>query len=85
MKATVSGSGDRVMMKLLVARETDKVVGVHIVGHDAGEMIQLAGVAVTMGATKADFDRTVAVHPTAAEELVTMRTPFVVKHPVGVG
>jgi glutathione reductase (NADPH) len=85
MKATVSGSGDRVLMKLIVARETDKVVGVHIVGHDAGEMIQLAGVAVTMGATKADFDRTIAVHPTAAEELVTMRTPFVVKHPVGVG
>ncbi|MET0743825.1 MAG: glutathione-disulfide reductase [Microvirga sp.] len=74
MKATVSGSGDRVMMKLLVARETDKVVGVHIVGHDAGEMIQLAGVAVTMGATKADFDRTIALHPTAAEELVTMRS-----------
>jgi glutathione reductase (NADPH) len=48
-------------------------------------MIQLAGVAVTMGATKADFDRTVAVHPTAAEELVTMRTPVVVKKPVAVG
>ena len=66
------------MMKLIVERATDKVVGVHIVGHDAGEMIQLAGIAVTMGATKADFDRTVAVHPTASEELVTMRVPFVV-------
>ena len=55
------------------------MVGVHIVGHDAGEMIQAIGIAVTMGATKADFDRTIAVHPTAAEELVTMRTPFVVK------
>ena len=54
-------------------------------GHDAGEMIQLAGVAVTMGATKADFDRTIAVHPTAAEELVTMRSPVAVKHPVAVG
>ncbi|MBM6594626.1 glutathione-disulfide reductase [Microvirga pudoricolor] len=85
MKATISGSKDRVLMKLLVDRATDKVVGVHIVGHDAGEMIQLAGVAVTMGATKADFDRTVAVHPTAAEELVTMRTPFLVKTPVAVG
>jgi len=50
---------------------------VHIFGREAAEMIQLAGVAVMMGATKADFDRTVAVHPTAAEELVTMRTPHV--------
>ena len=72
------------MMKLIVDRASDKVGGVHVVGHDAGEMIQLAGIAVTMGATKADFDRTVAVHPTAAEELVTMRVPFVVKQPVDV-
>lgn len=85
MKATLSGGSDRVLMKLIVDKATDKVVGVHIVGHDAGEMIQLAGVAVTMGATKADFDRTIAVHPTAAEELVTMRTPVVVKKPVAVG
>ena len=85
MKATLSGAQHRVLMKLIVDKATDKVVGVHIVGHDAGEMIQLAGVAVTMGATKADFDRTVAVHPTASEELVTMRTPAVVKRPVGVG
>jgi len=75
MKATLSGREERVLMKLIVARQTDKVVGVHIMGHGAAEMIQLAGVAVTMGATKADFDRTVAVHPTAAEELVTLRTP----------
>ncbi|WP_230531807.1 glutathione-disulfide reductase [Microvirga roseola] len=85
MKATLSGGKDRVLMKLIVDKATDKVVGVHVVGHDAGEMIQLAGVAVTMGATKADFDRTVAVHPTAAEELVTMRTPVVVKQPQAVG
>ncbi|QFU17027.1 glutathione-disulfide reductase [Microvirga thermotolerans] len=85
MKATVSGSADRVLMKLVVEKATDKVVGVHILSHDAGEMIQLAGIAVTMGATKADFDCTVAVHPTAAEELVTMRTPFVVKKPEAVG
>ncbi len=85
MKATLSGAHDRMLMKLIVDKASDKVVGVHIVGHDAGEMIQLAGVAVTMGATKADFDRTVAVHPTAAEELVTMRTPAVVKKPVAVG
>jgi glutathione reductase (NADPH) len=85
MRATLSGRDDRVLMKLIVEKPSDRVVGVHIVGHDAGEMIQLAGVAVTLGATKADFDRTVAVHPTAAEELVTMRTPFVVKKPVAVG
>jgi glutathione reductase (NADPH) len=63
------------LMKLLVAADSRKVLGVHIVGPAAGEMIQLAGVAVKMGATKEDFDRTVAVHPTAAEELVTMREP----------
>ncbi|MET0531580.1 MAG: glutathione-disulfide reductase [Microvirga sp.] len=85
MKATLSGGSERVLMKLIVEKATDKVRGVHIMGHDAGEMIQLAGIAVTMGATKADFDRTVAVHPTAAEELVTMRTPVVVKKPVAVG
>jgi len=85
MKATLSGGSDRVLMKLIVDKASDKVVGVHIMGHDAGEMIQLAGIAVTMGATKADFDRTVAVHPTAAEELVTMRSPVAVKKPVAVG
>jgi glutathione reductase (NADPH) len=85
MRATLSGREDRVLMKLIVDRASDKVVGVHVMGHDAGEMIQAVGIAVTMGATKADFDRTIAVHPTAAEELVTMRTPAVVKHPVAVG
>ncbi len=85
MKATLSGRDERTFLKLLVEPVSDKVVGVHIMGHDAGEMIQLAGIAVTMGATKADFDRTIAVHPTAAEEFVTMRTPFVVKRPVAVG
>ena len=58
----------------MVDGTTDKVLGVHILGHDAGEMAQLLGIAVKMGATKADFDATMAVHPTAAEELVTMRT-----------
>ncbi len=85
MKATLSGHDDRVLMKLVVDGETDKVLGVHILGEGAGEIIQAVGIAVTMGATKADFDRTIAVHPTAAEELVTMRTPFVVKHPQAVG
>jgi glutathione reductase (NADPH) len=60
-------------MKLLVDGVTDRVVGCHIVGPDAGELIQVIGVAVKMGATKADFDATIAVHPTAAEELVTLR------------
>jgi glutathione reductase (NADPH) len=85
MKATLSGRDERTFLKLVVDRATDKVLGVHIMSHDAGEMIQLVGVAMAMGATKADFDRTIAVHPTAAEELVTMRTPFVVKVPQAVG
>jgi glutathione reductase (NADPH) len=73
MRATLSGRNTRSFMKLLVDGGTDRVVGCHIVGPDAGEMIQLVGIAVKMGATKADFDATMAVHPTAAEELVTMR------------
>jgi glutathione reductase (NADPH) len=74
MKHTITGRDTRMLMKLVVDGETDRVLGVHICGPDAGEMIQLAGIAVKMGATKADFDATMAVHPTAAEELVTMRT-----------
>ena len=73
MKTTLAGRDTRVFFKLVVDGETDRVVGCHIVGPDAGEMIQLVGIAVKMGATKADFDATMAVHPTAAEELVTMR------------
>ena len=73
MKATLSGRNTRTFMKLLVDASTDRVVGCHIVGPDAGELIQIVGVAVKMGATKADFDATMALHPTAAEELVTMR------------
>ena len=75
MKGTLSGRASRVFMKLLVDGATDRVVGCHIAGPEAGEMIQLIGIAFRMGATKADFDATVAVHPTMAEELVTMRTP----------
>ena len=75
MANTISGRDEKMLMKLVVAKDTRRVLGVHVVGHGAGEMIQLAGVAVKMGATKEDFDRTVAVHPTAAEELVTMATP----------
>jgi len=73
MKATLSGRNTRSFMKLLVDGMTDRVVGCHIVGPDAAELIQVVGIAVKMGATKADFDATMAVHPTAAEELVTMR------------
>jgi glutathione reductase (NADPH) len=74
LKATVSGSHERTLMKLIVEGETQRVVGAHILGGEAAEMIQLVAVAMTMGATKADFDATIAVHPTAAEELVTMRS-----------
>ena len=75
LKATLSGRDTRMLMKLVVDGSTDRVVGCHIVGPDAAELIQLVGVAVTMKARKADFDATMAVHPTAAEELVTMRKP----------
>jgi glutathione reductase (NADPH) len=73
MKMTLAGRDTRAFFKLVVDGETDRVVGCHIVGPDAGEMIQLVGIAVKMKATKADFDATMAVHPTAAEELVTLR------------
>ena len=75
MKATMSGRDTRMLMKLVVDAATDRVVGCHIVGDGAAEMVQLLGIAVKMKATKADFDATMALHPTAAEELVTMRTP----------
>ena len=74
LKATLSGRQDRTIMKLVVDGKSDRVIGVHILGEDAGEMAQLLGIAVKMRATKADFDATMAVHPTGAEELVTMRT-----------
>ena len=73
MKHTLSGRNERTLMKLVVDGETDRVLGCHIIGPDAGEMAQLLGISVRLGATKADFDATMAVHPTAAEELVTMR------------
>jgi glutathione reductase (NADPH) len=75
MKATMSGRDTRVLMKLVVDATTDRVVGCHIVGEGAAEMVQVLAIAVKMKATKADFDATMALHPTAAEELVTMRTP----------
>ena len=75
MKATMSGRDTRILMKLVVDASTDRVVGCHIVGDGAAEMVQVLGIAIKMKATKADFDATMALHPTAAEELVTMRTP----------
>ncbi len=75
MQQSFAGRGDRVLMKLVVSQASRKVLGCHIVAPGAGEMIQLAGIAVKMGATKEDFDRTVAVHPTMSEELVTMKEP----------
>ena len=75
MKATLSGRDTRMLMKLVVDGDSDRVLGCHIVGEAAAEMIQMAAIAVKMKATKADFDATIALHPTAAEELVTMRTP----------
>jgi len=75
MKATLSGRVEKTIMKLIVDAVSRKVLGAHILGHDAGEMVQLLGVALKAGVTKEDFDRTMAVHPTAAEELVTMYKP----------
>jgi glutathione reductase (NADPH) len=76
MRHTLTGSDEKMLMKLIVDGTSDRVLGVHILGPDAGEMIQLLGIALRMGAKKADFDATMAVHPTAAEELVTLRTKW---------
>lgn len=75
MKNTLSGSTEKMLMKIIADGKTGLVVGIHIMGDGAGEMVQSLGVAIKMGATKEDFDRTMAVHPTAAEELVTMYQP----------
>ena len=75
MQTAFAGREDRVMMKLVVSKKDRTVLGCHIVAPQAGEMIQLAGIAVKMGATKEQFDQTCAVHPTMSEELVTMRNP----------
>lgn len=75
MKHTLGGRNERSMMKLVVDNASDTVVGLHMVGPDAGEIVQSMAIALRLGATKADFDRTVGIHPTAAEEFVTMREP----------
>lgn len=75
MKHTLSGSDERCLMKLIVDDVSDRVLGAHMVGEEAGELIQGIAIAVRAGLTKADFDATVGIHPTGAEEFVTMRTP----------
>lgn len=74
LKHTLSGSNERTLMKMIVESDTQKVVGVHMVGHEAGEIMQGIAVAIKAGATKTHFDQTIGIHPTAAEEFVTMRT-----------
>ncbi|KAA5606540.1 glutathione-disulfide reductase [Roseospira marina] len=76
MRFTLSGRDEKTMMKLIVSRETDRVLGAHMVGVDAPEIIQGIGIAMKAGATKAHFDATIGIHPTAAEEFVTMRDPL---------
>jgi glutathione reductase (NADPH) len=77
MKTTFYGGEERMLMKLIVDPASDRLLGCHIVGPDAPEMIQLAAIAIKLGVTKAEWDQTCAVHPTAAEELVTMHEPYV--------
>ncbi len=82
LRSMVSGRDERTMMKLVVDMKTDKVLGVHILGPDAAEIVQMAAIALRLGATKADFDKTMALHPSAAEELVTMRHKWEMPAPV---
>ncbi|GAA0568770.1 glutathione-disulfide reductase [Rhizomicrobium electricum] len=81
MRFALAGEGDRMMMKLIVDQKTERVLGCHLFGPDASEMVQIVAVAMKMGATKAQFDATIALHPSAAEELVTMRTKSYSKTP----
>jgi glutathione reductase (NADPH) len=76
MKHTLTGNDEKTLMKLIVDSETDRVLGCHVVGPDAAEMVQGIGIALRCNATKAQFDATVGIHPSAAEELVTMRTKW---------
>ncbi len=75
LRHTLSGSGERCLMKLVVDTASDRVVGLHMVGPEAGEVVQGFAVAMKAGATKAVFDSTIGIHPTVAEEFVTMREP----------
>ena len=73
MKHTLTGKSEKMLMKLIVDQASDRVVGFHMVGPEAGETTQAVGIAMKCGATKAQFDATIGIHPTAAEEFVTMR------------
>ena len=75
MKHTLSGRQEQSVFKLIVDAESDRILGLHMLSPDAGEILQGFGVALKAGATKSDFDRTIGIHPTAAEEFVTMREP----------
>jgi glutathione reductase (NADPH) len=75
LKHTLSGSSEQMFMKLVVDRASNRVLGAHMIGSDAGEIIQGIAIAIKCGATKAQFDATIGIHPTAAEEFVTMREP----------
>jgi glutathione reductase (NADPH) len=75
LKHTMTGMSERTLMKLIVNKADNKVIAAHMVGHDAGETIQGIAIAIVAGATKADFDATIGIHPTSAEEFVTMRSP----------
>ena len=75
MRNTLSGRDEQSYMKLIVRQSDDRIMGVHMVGPDSAEIMQGIAIAVKMGATKADFDATIGIHPTAAEEFVTMRSP----------
>ena len=75
LKHTISGRKEQIFLKIIVDRKSDRVVGCHMVGHDSPEIIQGLAIAMTCGATKAQFDRTIALHPSAAEEFVTLYEP----------
>ena len=74
LKATLSGSNERMMMKLVVDGSSDRVLGAHLLGPDAGELIQVIATLLRTGVTKRDFDQTMPLHPSSAEELMTLRT-----------
>jgi glutathione reductase (NADPH) len=82
LRSMISGRDEKMLMKLVVDMESDKVLGCHILGGDAAEIVQMAAIALRLGATKAQFDATMALHPSAAEELVTMRHKWEAPEPV---
>jgi glutathione reductase (NADPH) len=82
LRSMISGRDEKTLMKLVVDMKTDKILGVHILGDDAAEIVQMAAIALKLGATKADFDKTMALHPSAAEELVTLRHKWEMPAPV---